>query len=387
MISNSQLQSAKDQIIHRNIIDQILNGEVRVQHPEILKDLLKQHPNEPSLLKLYAENLNNNGMLHESAKKYDEVAKLYLKNNDNLSAIGAKILTWQIVCPTKKAVSEFWFELKNCKGKDTPLNQFFSRLSQEEFFALVTEFEIKKFPLGHIISRAGDLEQNLYFVVSGILKISLFLMVDNKEKSYKKPTIYLSGGDYFGDIYPFDQLNKCKSYIEATSRVELICVSKQKLMRICDNHPNIELRFLELLQIRAGNLNENSLKKLRKEKRINIRLDLGLEIFLNTEAKTSIFLTCYSRDLSMGGICVILDEISLAAASEIKAFEKFFQNTRVKLSFQIEELTISLPGKIAWSGPISGNGRKTISLGIQFGEISPKLRGLLLSFFNCFDNY
>ena len=158
-------------------------------------------------------------------------------------------------------------------------------------------------------------------------------------------------------------------------------------MRICDNHPNIELRFLELLQIRAGNLNENSLKKLRKEKRINIRLDLGLEIYLNAEAKTSIFLTGYSLDLSMGGICVILDEISLAAASEIIAFEKFFQNTRVKLSFQIEELTINLPGKIAWSGPISDNGRKTISLGIQFGEISPKLRGLLLSFFNCFDNY
>jgi hypothetical protein len=155
MISNSQPQSTKDQIIPKNLIGQILNGEVRVQRTEILIDLLKQHPNEPSLLKMYAENLNNNGMLHESAKIYDKAAKLYLKNKDNPSAIGAKILAWQIVCPTKKAVSEFWFGLKNCEGKDTLLNQFFSRLSLDEFFALVTEFEIKKFPLGHIISRVG----------------------------------------------------------------------------------------------------------------------------------------------------------------------------------------------------------------------------------------
>ena len=58
-------------------------------------------------------------MLHESAKIYNEAAKLYLKNNDNLSAIGAKILAWQIVCPTKKAVSEFWFDLKNLSKENT----------------------------------------------------------------------------------------------------------------------------------------------------------------------------------------------------------------------------------------------------------------------------
>ena len=118
--------------------------------------------------------------------------------------------------------------------------------------------------------------------------------------------------------------------------------------------------------------------------RIQSKLELGIEILLNGSQNTSIYLSGYSSDVSIGGICFILDEISLNSSSEISSFEDGIKNAKVQVNFLIEDLKVSIPGKIAWLSQVSHEGRKTIALGIQFDEMSPKLKGILMMFFNSF---
>jgi hypothetical protein len=88
--------------------------------------------------------------------------------------------------------------------------------------------------------------------------------------------------------------------------------------------------------------------------------------------------------VSIGGIRFILDEISLNSSSEIASFEKGIKKAKVQVNFPIEDLNVSIPGKIAWLSTVSHEGRKTTALGIQFEKMSPKLKGLLMMFFNSF---
>jgi hypothetical protein len=177
----------------------------------------------------------------------------------------------------------------------------------------------------------------------------------------------------------------CKSYIETESQVELLKISKEKLAKICKKYPNIELGLLNLLQIRSKISKSSALDSLRITKRIQLKLKFGLEVYLKGSANTSIYLTGCSSDVSIGGVCFILDEMSHTASSEISFFERVLNGTKVQANLPIEDLTIKIPGKISWIRLVSYKGRKTVALGIQFEKMSPKFKGLLIAIFNCFD--
>jgi len=115
-----------------------------------------------------------------------------------------------------------------------------------------------------------------------------------------------------------------------------------------------------------------------------LKLELGLEILLNGSQNTSIYLSGFSSDISIGGIRFVLDDIGLDSFSEILSFENGMKDAKVQVNFPIEDLKVSIPGKIVWLSPVSHEGRKTIALGVEFDKMSPKLKGLLMMFFNSF---
>jgi hypothetical protein len=130
---------------------------------------------------------------------------------------------------------------------------------------------------------------------------------------------------------------------------------------------------------------DESREMLRDARRIQSKLGLGIDVLLNGSQNKSIYLSGCTGDVSIGGICFILDEESLKSYSEISSFEKGIKNAEVQVNFPIEELKFSIPGKIAWLSPVLHEGRKTIALGVQFDKMSPKLKGLLMTFFNAYD--
>ena len=387
MLTNNRAKlSSHQNHIPQSLIDLILKGDVRLQSADIFQQLLKMFPNEPFLIRMHGDLLNKNGLSSAAAGSYSEAAGLYLKKGKILSFIALKTLQWRINPPTQSDFDNFLLNLKQGNGQNTPIRAFFSRLNLQELMAFYSQIEIIGFPSGHVIKSVGDLEDNLYFLISGTLQDSFFLTIDNNEKFYRKPSKQLSEGDYFGDIYPFDQIRKSKSYIETKSQVELIKIAKENLVKICRKYPNIEVGILNLLQVRSKVPSDNSHYQLRNERRIKLRLEFSIEIYLKTLMGSSIYLKGCSSDVSIGGICFILNETSFTSASEISSFEKIINNAKVQVNFPIEDLTVKIPGHLTWVKSVSFEGRKTIALGIQFKKMSPILKGLLLSFFNCFDN-
>ena len=368
----------------KGVFGQILKNDIVPHSAAVLHKLLKKYPEQQGLIRVHADQLKKNGGLTGAAGLYSKAAKLFLGKGQILAAIALKIMQWRISSPAKAEVENFLLKLTQVAADDRALKPFLGQLNFQESIALFSPFEIVHLPPNHTVKKVGDLEDSLYFVISGTLKDSMYHAIDNREKVYREPNLYLNENDYFGDIYPFDRDKKSNSYVETKSQVELLRISKEKLRKICTQYPRIEYGLLNLLKVRSKVSTEDSHAKLRDSRRIQMKLELAIEILLNGSQNTSIYLSGYSSDVSIGGLCFNLDEISFNSSSEISSFEKGIKNAKVQVNFPIEELNVSIPGKIVWLSPVSHEGRKTTALGIQFEKMSPKLKGLLMMFFNSF---
>jgi CRP-like cAMP-binding protein len=381
----NQMKAVTPQIsTSKGIVDHILNNDIVLHSPEVLHKLLKKYPDEPGLIRVRADQLKKNGVLDGAAGLYSKASKLFLERGKIPAAIALKIMQWRISSPAKVEVKNFLLNLAQVAGDDTPVKSFFCQLNLQESIALFSPLQIIHLPPDHTVKKVGDLEDSLYFVISGTLKDSMYNTIDNREKVYRAPNLYLNANDYFGDIYPFDRDKKSNSYVETKSQVELLKIPKEKLRIICTKYPKIEYGLLNLLKVRSKAATEDPYEKLRHARRIQLKLDLGVEIILNGSQNTSICMSGFSKDVSIGGMCFMLDEMSLNSSSEILSLEKGIKNAKVQVHFPIEDLKVSIPGTIVWLSPVSHEGRKTIALGIQFDKMSPKLKGLLMMFFNSF---
>ena len=381
----NQLKAVSPQIsTSKGIVDHILKNDIVLHSPEILHKLLKKYPDEPGLIRVHADQLKKNGVLDGAAGLYSKASKLFLVKGKIPAAIALKIMQWRISSPAKAEVKNFLLNLAQVVGDDTPVKSFFCQLNFQESMALFSQLEIIHLPPDHTVKKVGDLEDGLYFVISGTLKDSMYNTIDNREKVYRAPNLYLNANDYFGDIYPFDRDKKSNSYIETKSQVELLKIPKEKLRKICTKYPKIEYGLLNLLKVRSKVPIDDLHEKLRDARRIQLKLDLGVDIILNGSQNTSICMSGFSSDVSIGGMCFMLDEMSLNSSSEILSLEKGIKNAKVQVNFPIEDLKVSIPGTIEWLSTVSHEGRKTIALGVQFDKMSPKLKGLLMMFFNSF---
>ena len=368
-----------------DIVEHVLNNGIVPPSPDMLQKLLKQHPEDPALIRLQADNFKKAGAADSAAGLYRKAADLFLEGGRIPAAIALKIMQWRISSPKKTEVNNFLLNLNQVAREDRPVDSFFCRLYLQEFVAFFSALDIIDFPPDHSVTKLGELEDSLYFVISGTLKGSLYHTIDDKEKTYKEPNFYLHENDFFGNIYPFDLIKKSTSYIETKSQVELLRISKEKLRKMCAKCPRIEHGLLSLLKVRSEASVGDSREKLRDARRIQLKLNLGIDVLLNGSQNTSMYLSGYTKDVSIGGICLVLDEIGLTTSSEISSFENLLNYAKVQVNFPVEELKITIPGTIVWLNTVSHEGRKTMALGVQFDKMSPQLKGLLMMFFNSFN--
>ena len=61
-------------------------------------------------------------------------------------------------------------------------------------------------------------------------------------------------------------------------------------------------------------------------------------------------------------------------------------NSRIQISMACEAMTISVSGKIVWSKEVKSEGQKSIALGIQYQNMTPKLSGLMVVFADILKN-
>jgi len=352
---------------------------------DLMLDVLKKFPTEPHLVRIYADLILKYKMHEAAAKAYNRAAILFLNSGKMLPAIVAKISQWHIEMPSDQHVKSFLSELDNNQSRELPIGHFFSKLSIHELKALCSLFENFRLPAGKVVKEIGDPEDHLFFVVSGRLKDSIYLTLQNERKVFRKPTLTLSENDYFGDIYPFNKEQRSQSYIETLEPVELVKIPKEKLMRICRKYPNIELGIIDLLSIRSIADKEQTAGEIRKETRHKFTLRLELEIYSEGAPEQAIYLEGDSEDISIGGMSINIEPANIREPHTISSLEKTISNCRINVSVVTQTLLLRISGEIAWQREVVHNGAKTVALGMQFDEMSPKVRGLLFALFNSLD--
>ena len=377
--STSQLK------IDKNTVEHIIDGAIVINSVELMLNILKKFPAEPNLVRIYADLLLKNKMPEAAVKAYNRAAKLYLDTGKILPAIVAKISQWHIEMPSDQHVQSFLTELNRNNNKTLPLGHFFSKLSIQELKALCSLFENIRVPSGHVVKQIGDTEDHLFFIVSGQLKDSIYLTLQNQGKVFRKPTLVLAENDFFGDIYPFNKEHRSQSYIETLEPVELVRIPKEKLMRICRKYPNIELGIIDLLSIRSLTNSDEPSDMIRQESRHKFILSLQLEVYPEHSPDQAIHLEGESEDISIGGMSIIIDSTSVGDSTPISDLDKTIPNAKINVSVVTHTLLLKISGKIVWSREIVQNGAKTSAIGMQFDEMSPKIRGLLFALFSSLD--
>ena len=366
----------------KTIPEHIIDGSIVIDSVEAFKSILRQYPENASLLKAYSDFLTKSNLFDLAAKSYGEASNLFAKEGKMLQAIVSKKLEWRIKPAEEKETQLFLEALKKGKFAEIPLRDFFKRLDHEEMLAVISSFVRARLPAGTIIKKKGDAEDNLYFIVSGTLKDSLYPSIDEKVKVHRPPNIYLNENEFFGDIYPFNEDRKCKSDIETVTQVELVKLSKPKLIQLCKQFSNLELGILDLCKIRLQSDNRGFSKLLRKAHRYDMPVDMNLELYPRAASNTPVLVEGFSSDISVGGICAILDSANTSIDNILEAFENGTNSNKIWVGFPAEKMHVKVLGRIAWSHAVILNGKKTLVLGIQFEEMSPRLRGMLFMFAN-----
>jgi CRP-like cAMP-binding protein len=360
---------------HVSIAEQILEGSISIRSVEEFKSILKIFPNDPALLKAFSDLLIKKNQPDEAAKSYDKAAQLFIDAGKILQAIDSKLLRWKIKPPSPNEAQLFCSALHAGSFYETPLKAFFHRLSYREMVAFVSKLERVRVCPGKTVRKTGDRENDLFFVVSGTLKETAFLPLRKKDEDdtlYRKRASFLNENNFFGDIYPFKDITTSNSYVEATAQTELIRISKPNLIKICKKYPNIELGLIDLYKVRKENGNGNIPSKVRVLGRHQLPLKINLHIFTDANQIEPLIIEGYSRDVSIGGLCVILD-------GKYQSISSIYQNiktAKIEMSLPEEELVLKVAGKIVWSREFHWKKKKIVALGFQFKDMSPKFRGL-----------
>jgi CRP-like cAMP-binding protein len=371
--------------IDKNTIEHIIEGSIVINSIELMLEILDKFPDNPELVRIYADLLLKNKMHDAAARAYNRAAILSLNSGKMLPAIVAKISQWHIEMPSDQNVKAFLTELDSSQNKKLPIGHFFSKLTIHELKALCSLFENVRLPANQVVKEIGDPEDHLFFIVSGRLKDSIYLTLQNQRKVFRKPTLELAENDFFGDIYPFNKEQRSQSYIETIEPTELVRVPKEKLMRICRKYPNIELGIIDLLSIRSLSDQDQSPETIRKETRHKFSLMLELEIYPEHTPDEAVYLEGASEDISIGGMSIIVDSAKISEPWNIASLHESATNARLYVSVVTHTLLLKISGKIAWRREVVHSGAKALAIGMQFDEMSPKIRGLLFALFNSLD--
>ena len=363
-----------------SIAAQIIDGSIRIESQTEFEKLLQLFPNDPALLRAYADLLAQKGSLQASIKSYEEATELFIESGMPLQAIVAKSMQWKLRQPSDtEEIRQFFTNVCQYGHNSAPVNLFFSNLPYSAIVSILYPLVKIRLPAGRMVKKVGDKEMYLYFIVSGALRETTFNPVNtNGDAVYKKSTSHLSENHFFGDIYPFEDKRLSASYVETISETELIKISKINLMKVSVKCPEVEEGLADLFESRSVMKENENLINMRTGSRQQVPVKVHLQIEAGSNGNPPVTLSGYSKDISIGGICVVLDpkhEDLLPSISDLK-------DAGVQISLPSEDFTVNVPGKVIWSRQIDNGHSPAIALGMQFREMSPKSRGMLLGFAN-----
>jgi len=361
---------------HISIAKNIVDGSLTLDSIDEFKSILRIFPSDPALHRVFADHLVRKKQFETAISSYSKAATLNIESGLMLQAIICKLLEWRLEKPSRQKAERFHRALSGGRYHETPLNVFFNGLAFDEFSALVNQMTRVRVSTGKTIRKIGDQEKDLYLIVSGALKATTILPLAEMQDEPQKSTVYLTENDFFGNIYPFEARNISQAFIETLANAELVKIPREKLVRICKKHPNIELGLIDLFKARSEADQKGLLRRVRLTSRHKIPIKIELKIYPGKSENNSIVLNGYTRDVSIGGMCIVLD----AEYAHVPSMYRDLRNAGIRIAFQSDAVAVSVAGKIVWSREVALDAEKTVALGIQYRNMSPQLSGLLVVF-------
>ena len=355
-----------------SIVKQIIDGSITIDSIGEFQSMLKIFPGNPHLHRALADLLVKRKSSATAAEYFKKAAGLFVESGHVLQAVVAKMLQWQIVKPSFKSIKTFYHSLIENNPRSTPLNMFFAGLSFREFIVVVTRLERIVLPAGKMVKKFGDPENTLFMVVSGRLHRRIYPSVRSDED--QNPIIESITEEVFGDVCPLDKERYSQSYTETATRVELAKIGRESLLDISKAFPSVGSAVRELFE---------NCRKLapapfveRKMRRHTIPVQISLKVFEDDGITPMADLYGVTRDLSIGGACLVLEESSQSPPSHLL----IGKTVNILMGPPNDVMALSIKGMIVWSQTISDEDRDSQAIGIEFNSMPPHLSGLLLVF-------
>jgi CRP-like cAMP-binding protein len=348
--------------LHRGrIIEQILDGRIDLDTLEEFHDLLKVFPEDPDLYRQLGDLLAGRKHPEAALAAYHQAANLYLDAGMVLQSIVAKILEWSIVKPSHREGRDFHARVRRKGGGDVPSQLFFSQLSYEEMAALILRLTRLRLSPGEMVCDTGQESTEIYWIVSGELTEAL----PQNEKGQPSIAIALAENDIFGDIFPLEETSFCRARVAAITAVEMVKISKPVLRAVCYRYPRIRERLERLSRIRTPQSSDRTWQTVRRSCRYCLPADVKLE-FEPKESVIKQVLHGSARDLSIGGICVALNNNT--SRPDIEAL--FNEKTTLTILEGNRTVINQLTGSVAWRKTVGNGTHPAHIVGIAFDPMA-----------------
>jgi hypothetical protein len=367
-------------MIEHILEDPAANGSV-----EAFGSVINEFPKDPELLKLFADFLAAKGKGAPAAQHYSVASEIFLGTGRLLHAAVAKILEWRIDRPSRKTLLRFLSAVSVHPHDESPVNRFLQSLWPAELKALFLQFSCNRFPSGKTIRNIGEPETHLWFVLAGELEESYDQLTGNKprfddQRLQQRPSRRLRQNHVFGDVFPFTEVCISQSVIETTTGAEVLAIPRPRLIQVCRKFPKVELGILKLLQICSEIGTDSPSSKARRGERYAMQVNMTVEIHPAGAPGPAVVLNGSARDLSASGVSFIPETDGAGAPAKRASVGNDLDRQRVRVTISSEALSMSIPGQIVRTRELMANGSRTLCLGIQFDEVSPRVRGAFLAF-------
>ena len=350
---------------HGDIIASIISGSKTIDSIDEFKSILDASPDNPALLIIYADLLAQKNVFDDAAGIYRKAARLFIESGMILQAILSKIQEWSIIRSSDRECRNVYSSLQEIRFEETPVYNFFARMTYFELSAVVGELKRVRFPAGAVIKELGDVEDDIYFIASGVLRETVYHSPDEGEGNEKKSIENLIENNFLGDIYPFEEEKLCYSVGEAITGVDLIKISKSDLIYVCRKYPNIEFLTMELCRTRSGSRDRKSLQTIRTTDRYQVQTKVTIKIFPDEAGQNTLVINGITEDISIGGACIRLGEKYWTGSTT----GMVGKNVKVLINIPKVSAGIDVLGAIAWRREVSHGERKNILIGVQFKEM------------------
>lgn len=358
-----------------SIFEHLITGTRKLGSGDEFRKALKSSPKDPWLYRLLGDYHKSNKSFIEAEKSYRKAYLMFMEQGKSLQGIAALLRAWSIIRPTPHDFRALHSQLRRQDAHTSAVAECFAKMSHRELSALLKKFVLIRYPAHIVVRKAGEVEDSLFVVVYG--KLASTAPDDNGPQGGDSATI-LKENEIFGDRQPCSAKKSIGNLVKTLTEVELLKISKPDLLTICGENPDLQIGLKGLLADQALAEEEKPGKFYRKTSRRELSITMHLEIFAREPGKYPIVVKCFTSDMSLGGVCVVVDP----RYRDLPIEDMVNRKTRLSISLPDESISLTILGRLAWYKETDMDGEDTYSIGIQFNEMPPRLRGLLIIFAN-----